>query len=84
MSANNQDGIFEEMHWARFDALPPEFRRALRYCSHSMTVGWVEDLIANFGEEKALVLVKRSLAEMRRATIIKHYGVNHPQLGFKS
>lgn len=80
MSANNQDGVAENDHYARFEALPRAFRQALRHCSHDMTVGWVEALIQRYGEETALREMKRQLAALRRQTILKHYGPSHPQL----
>ncbi len=80
MSKNNQTGVHEGDHYARFQALPPAFRKALRYCSHDMTVGWVELAIATRGEEAALAYVRAQLARMRRETILEHYGPNHPQL----
>lgn len=74
MSANNQNGSPEANHYARYEALPPAFRKLLRHCSHDMQVGWIE----------ALTLARRHLAEMRRQTIIQHYGASHPQLSFKA
>lgn len=83
MSKNNQTGAFEKNHYARFERLPPAFRRALRYCSHDMTVAWVELAIQMRGEEDALRYVQSELAKMRRQTIIEHYGRDHPQLEFR-
>ena len=80
MSKNNQTGVSEADHYRRFEALPPAFRRALRHCSHDMTVGWVELAIAIEGEAEALKTVRRQLARMRRQTILEHYGPNHPQM----
>lgn len=80
MSANNQNGTFEKDHYARFEALPKAFRKALRHCSHDMTVAWVELAIATRGEEDALRYVRVELAKLRRKTILEHYGPDHPQL----
>jgi hemin uptake protein HemP len=80
MSKNNQTGIAEIDHYVRFEALPARFRQMLRHSSHDMTVGWCEQLIAHHGEEDALRIARARLAELRRRTIVQHYGPNHPQL----
>lgn len=84
MSKNNQTGVAEDNHYARFEALPRPFRKLLRHASHDLTVGWVEQLIALYGAEAALTEVARRIRQLKHSTILEHYGPAHPQLSFTS
>ena len=76
---NQVDGSFEADHWAKYDALPPSWRRLLQRAPVNVKVGWINDLRRGFGDEKAWPMVQRRIRDYTLDGTLKLYGRAHPQ-----